>query len=69
MAHWIDFEYNGVAINDSMIANGVIAFIAFIVNLLLVVTLSKYGNLSVRKEYIVILSLWVNYWAKTGFCL
>ena len=57
MAHWIDTQYNGVAFDDNTIAHTLFACTALTVNLLIVITLAKYGNLSVRKEYIVVFSL------------
>ena len=62
--HWIATKYASVSYTDNTIAHAIFATTAFIINFLLVVTLAKFGALSVRKEYIVIFSLYVqsNFW-------
>ena len=59
VVHWIATKYRGVSYNDNTIAHALFASLAFVINFLLVVTLGKFGALSVRKEYIVIFSLLV----------
>ena len=58
--HWISTTYRSVYLTDNMLAHGLCATASFVINFLLVVTLAKYGALAVRKEYIVIFSLWVH---------